>query len=478
MGAHRRARDGELLIWMHHVNSSGSTARRFFAAAVIAGLTLVLFAGAARAETLSDALSKAYQSNPTLLAQRAALRATDELVSQALSGWRPTVTFNGDVGKSKVDQDLGFFATDETRTPRNYSLGFDQPLYRGGRTLAATEQAEFLVLSDRALLESVEQQVLFDAVTVYLDVLRDYAVLQLSRNNERVLERQLEAAQDRFEVGEVTRTDVAQAEARLSQALAERIEAEGQLIAARGAYQRVIGEMPAELIWPLPLQRLPGTEDLAREAARVAHPNIHAAIFIERAARSGVEAITGELLPEISLNATLSRSDESSSRESTSEAVEIAASLTVPLYQSGAVYSRVREAKQRAAQRRIEVDESQRDVLEEVTRAWEALMTARAQITAFNAQVGASEVALEGVNEEALVGLRTTLDVLDAEQELFVARVNLVRAQHDEIVSAYWLKESIGELSAAVLGLPVALYDATGHYDEVRDKWFGLDSGG
>ena len=435
-------------------------------------------AGAVQAETLSDALSKAYQANPTLLAQRAALRASDEQVSQALSGWRPTVTFNGDVGKSKVDQDLGFFATDETRTPRNYSLDFDQPLYRGGRTMAETEQAELLVLSDRAVLESVEQQVLLDAVTVYLDVLRDYAVLQLSRNNERVLDRQLEAARDRFEVGEVTRTDVAQAEARLSQALAERIEAEGQLIAARGAYQRVIGELPVELIWPKALQALPGTEEEAREIARAAHPDIHAAIFIERAARSEVEAITGELLPEISLNASLSRSDESSSRESTSEAAEIAASLTVPLYQSGAVYSRVREAKERVGQRRVEVEQSQRDVLDEVTRAWEALMTARAQITAFNAQVAASRVALEGVNQEALVGLRTTLDVLDAEQELFVARVNLVRAQRDEIVSAYWLKQSIGGLSAAALGLSVALYDATGHYDAVRDKWFGLGSGG
>ena len=175
-----------------------------FALAALAGLALILFDGAARAETLSDALSKAYQSNPTLLAQRAALRATDEQVSQALSGWRPTITFNADVGKSKVDQDLGFFVTDETRTPRNYSLGFDQPLYRGGRTLAATEQAEFLVLSDRAILESIEQQVLLDAATVYLDVLRDYAVLQLSRNNERVLGSQLEAAQDRFEIGDAT----------------------------------------------------------------------------------------------------------------------------------------------------------------------------------------------------------------------------------------------------------------------------------
>ena len=382
------------------------------------------------------------------------------------------------MGKSKVDQDLGFFATDETRTPRNYSLDFDQPLYRGGRTHAETEQTEFLVLSDRAALESIEQQVLLDAVTVYLDVLRDYAVLQLSRNNEWVLQRQLEAAQDRFEIGDATRTDVVQAEARLSHALAERIQAEGQLIAARGAYQRIIGELPVELIWPTPLRQLPGTEEQARELARAAHPDIHAATFNERAARAEVEAITGELLPEISLNATLSRSDESSSRDSTSEAAEISASLIVPLYQSGAVYSRAREAKEQVAQRRIEFEQARRDGLDEVTRAWEALMTARAQITAFNAQVGASQVALDGVSQEALVGLRTTLDVLDAEQELFAARVNLVRAQRDEIVSVYRLKQSIGELGAAALGLPVALYDATGHYVAVRDTWFGLGSGG
>ena len=232
--------------------------------------------------------------------------------------------------------------------------------------------------------------------------------------------------------------------------------------------------MPGELVWPHALTDLPGTEDAARVAAQATHPDIVEAGFAERAAIAEVRAVTGELLPEVSLTADLTRAEESSSRESISERASIAAELTVPLYQSGEVYSRVREAKQRAGQRRIEIEETQRAVMETVTQAWEALMTARAQITAFSAQVRASQVALDGVEQEALVGLRTTLDVLDAEQEFFVARVNLVRAERDEIFSSYWLGQAIGRLNARALNLPVDAYEADEHYRAVRDKWFGV----
>ncbi len=207
--------------------------KRLLKVAALAAAGLLIVFGGARAETLAEAMTKAYMANPTLKAQRAQVRATDERVSQALSGWRPTVILTGDAGKTRADDDLGFFQSEETRTPLTLGLNFDQPLYRSGRTTASTEQAEFLVLASRALLDSVEQQVLLDAATAYLDVLRDFAVLQLSVHNEQVLERQLEAARDRFDVGEITRTDVAQAEARLSQASAERIAAEGQLISSR-----------------------------------------------------------------------------------------------------------------------------------------------------------------------------------------------------------------------------------------------------
>ncbi len=448
----------------------------FMTFALVLDLSVMVGTTDASADTLEEALVKAYASNPTLRAQRAQLRATDELVSQALSGWRPTVTFTGDVGKTRADNDLGFFQSEETRTPLGAALSFDQPLYRGGRTTASTEQAEFLVLAARAALTSVEQRIFLDAATAYLDVLRDYVVVELAKNNVRVLQSQLEAAHDRFDVGEVTRTDVAQAKARLSQAIAQRIEAEGLLINSRATYQKVIGEMPVRLIWPAGLKNLPSTEDDARQMAHAAHPDILEAGFAERAALAEVRAVAGELLPEVTLAADVSRAEENSSRESISERASIAAELTVPLYQSGEVYSRVREAKERAAQRRVEIEETRRAVMEVVTQAWEALLTARAKITAFSAAVGASEVALEGVEVEAFVGLRTTLDVLDAEQELFEARVNLIRAQHDEVVSGYWLLQTIGQLNAESLSLPIETYEADEHYREVRDKWFGLGS--
>ncbi len=443
-------------------------------AAVVFALGVSLGPMGASADTLEEALVKAYATNPTLQAQRAELRGTDELISQALSGWRPTVTFTGDAGKTKAEDELGFFQSDETRTPLTAALSVEQPIYRGGRTMASTEQAEFLVLANRAALISVEQQVFLDAATAYLDVLRDYAVLELATNNVRVLKSQLEAARDRFEVGEVTRTDVAQAEARVSEAVSQQIEAQGLLISSRAAYLRVVGEMPSQLVWPSSLTTLAGTEDEAKQIAKSGHPDLVEAAFTERAAVAEVRVVTGELLPEVSLTADLSRAEANSSRDSLSRSASIAAELTIPLYQSGAVYSRVREAKERAAQRRIEVEETHRSVMEVVTQAWESLITARAKITAFSAEVRASSVALEGVEEEAFVGLRTTLDVLDAEQELFEAQVKLVRAQHDEIVSGYWLLQSTGGLTAEGLELPVPAYDVDAHYRDVRDKWFGL----
>ncbi|MCZ6719917.1 MAG: TolC family outer membrane protein [Proteobacteria bacterium] len=442
------------------------------AAAFVAALGAFLSAGFA--QSLEDALAMAYANNPTLEARRAELRATDEFVPQALSGWRPTVTVSAEVGKSEVETESSFFSSDETRTPQSYSLDLQQPIYRGGRTLSETQRAEYLIEAAQAGLLSIEQDVLFDGVTAYMDTLRDQAVIELSINNERVLERQLQATRDRFEVGEVTRTDVSQAEARLSQAIADRIQAEGNLISTRSMFMRVIGLMPAGLDWPEPAAELPALESTAYDVARNQHPDVAFARSQERAAHQLIRSITGELLPELNLLAGLTRTDDQSTRDSSREAASISARLTVPLYQSGVVYSRVREARERAGQRRIEIDEAERGVVEEATRAWEALATARAEIAAFTDQVHANEVALEGVEQEALVGLRTVLDVLDAEQELFESRINLVRAERDEVVASYRLKSAVGELTVVHLGLPVPIYDPTGHREEVRGMWFGL----
>ncbi|MFQ5785349.1 MAG: TolC family outer membrane protein [Alphaproteobacteria bacterium] len=432
----------------------------------------------AKSETLEEALVGAYAGNPTLLAERAALRATDEEVPQALSGWRPTVTVNADAGRSRVNTQTSFFTSAQNRKPITSSLDLTQPLFRGLRTVSSVARAENLVLSDRARLAETEQQVLLDTVTAYMDVHRDGAVLDLATNNEQRLRRQLEAARDRFEVGEVTRTDVAQAEARLSNAVADRVRAEGDLIASRAAYLNAVGTLPGKLTRPEPAGGLPASEDEARAAAVKANPAILRAQYAERAAIYDVRIATGELLPEVNLVGQLGYSEDGGSRNSRTKQASIAARLTVPLYQSGAEYAAVRAARQVAAQRRIEVDENRRTVIEDVTRAWQDLQTARARITSFEDSVRANEIALEGVEQEAAVGSRTTLDVLDAEQELFTSKVDLVRAQRDEVVASFALRAAIGALTAASIGLDVEVYNPRAHYDAVRDKLWGFHGGG
>lgn len=432
--------------------------------------------GPAAAETLAEALARAYQDNPVLLARRAQLRATDEGVAQARSSWRPTIRLEGDMGVSRNETEPSgsTVAADDTLHPSSLALNIEGPLYRGGIMAAGIEAAESRVGAGRADLRAVEQAVMLDGVTAYMDVLHHRSALDLSLGNERVVRRHFEAAQARFEVGEVTRTDVAQAEARLAQATADRIAAEGRLISARGAYRQAIGALPGALSWPAFPTGLPESEQEALAIADAAHPAIGAADHSARAARADIRTARSALLPRVSFRGRYGARFDQSSAVDESRTASLTATVTVPLYQSGAEHARVRQARQAAAQRSLDVDRARRAVLAEVTRAWEALETARARITAFESQVRAATIALEGVENEALVGLRTTLDVLDAEQELFEARVNLVRARRDETVSAYRVKSSIGALTARRLGLPVALYDAEEHYEAVRDRWFGL----
>jgi len=441
-------------------------------------LTATLTAPAAFAESLVEALASAYQNNPTLLAERASLRATDEGVASALSGWRPTVQIDGDAGFSESETTSvtsGFTTTTkDSLQPRSFSFTITEPLYRGGRTEAETLSAENLVDAGRAGLAVTEQRVLLDAVTAYMDVLRNKTVVQLNRNNERVVERQLQAARDRFEVGEVTRTDVAQAEARAAQAKADRIGAEGNLISSRATYRQFIGDLPGKLEWPARIGGVPANERDALQAASTANPTIVSANFAELSARDDIDVAISDLLPQVSLRGAYDRSFDVSAFTEELDSLSLSAVVTVPLYQSGAVHSAVRRSKQIASQRRLEYEEARRAVFEEVTRAWESLITAQAQISAFQAQVRAAELALEGVEQETIVGLRTTLDVLDAEQEVFAAGVNLVSAERDAVVSSYWVKATIGELTAVALELPVERYDADAHYRSVRDKWFGL----
>ncbi|MDC0032996.1 TolC family outer membrane protein [Alphaproteobacteria bacterium] len=431
----------------------------------------------AQAETLTEALAKAYQNNPTLLAARARLRVIDEGVPEALSGWRPTVSLSYNIGKTHRDSSGSSSSGSQNSTPRTGSITLDQNIYRGGRTHSETKRAEQNVLAQRARMVTTEQQVMFDAGTAYVDVQRDEAVIRLNQNNERVLQRQLEATRDRFQVGEVTRTDVAQAESRLARATADRIQSEGDLAQSRAAYRDVIGDFPGTLKPAKSLNNLPANQDDIIELVRINSPEIIAARYDERSAAAGVKVATGELYPTVDLEGQLRRQNDTTSNDSRSDQESITAVFRVPLYQAGGVSARIRAAKHTHSQRRKELDAAIRNAIASGIRAWEGYQTSVAQIKAFGSEVRAATIALEGVKQEAQVGSRTVLDVLDAEQELLTARVSLVGAERDEVVASFNVRRQIGTLQASQLHLGVPTYDATAYYKKIKYKWFGSGTG-
>jgi outer membrane protein/adhesin transport system outer membrane protein len=444
---------------------------RLLACAV--GLAGLLCGSPAGAETLADALVKAYQTNPQLLASRAELRATDELVPQALSGWRPTAIVNGNLGEAWANPTgSGSVGGSNDFQPRGASLDLVQPLYRGGRTTAETRQAENLVLAQRSLLTDVEQNVLLAAVTAYVDVVRDAATLDLNINQEKVLRRDFEQTQARFEVGELTKTDVAQSESRLADATANRIVAEGRLQVSRARYAAVIGDQPGTLQTPPTPSELPAAEAEAVAGSEDA-PRVVAAEYNERAAADGIDVAFSDLLPNLDLVGSAQTSDESSAPNSGEDSASIMLQLTVPLYQAGAPEANIRRSKQIASQRRQDVVTERRTAVANAINAWQTLVTARAAIVAIETSVAANKIALEGVRLEEQVGARTILDVLDAEQEYLASQVNLVSAHREEVVAAYTVLAAVGRLTARDLALPVPYYDVEAYYQAVRDKFWG-----
>jgi outer membrane protein len=459
-----------------------------FAWISVASVLAAAMSSGAAAQTIDDALSAAYRSNPQLLSARAQLRALDEGVPAALSGWRPTVTLNGSLGKaydvsrsrSNSTPGPGYTTTvlDRYRTPDSASLQLTQPLYRGGQTVAAVSQAENNVEAGRASLVSTEQQVLLQAATAYANLLRDQATLDLSINNEQVLRAQLDQTQNQFEVGQVTRTDVAQSEARLEQGVAARIQAEGNLASSRAAYEQVIGEPAPRRVSPPHLPpTLPATEAQVRTDI-ANNPDIVTARYNEKAATDAVDTFLGQKLPQVNLTGILQRNTETGGgvgRGQQTDDATVALTVTMPLYQAGLVDAQARQAKQTAGQRRIDIQTQQRSTEASAIQNWDQLSSARAQIQSFQAQVHASEIALEGIQQEQRVGLRTVIEVLNAEQDLFTARVNLVSSQRDEVVFAYQLSASVGSLLASNLNLPVDIYDPVAHYNATRGRWFGTN---
>ena len=457
---------------------------------LLAGAALVLATVPARAQTLTDALAEAYNTNPQILAQRALLRATDEQVPQALSFWRPTVAFTGQTGMatasletqpSAAAQAVGITRSVNHAITRPNLVQFQatQPIYRGGRTVAQTRQAINTVESTRAQTFAVESSIFQAVAMAYLDVVRDQALVEVQRNNVEVLRKQLEATQDRFRVGEVTRTDVAQAEASLAQAQGTFVTQQGQLEISRAEYVRAVGHPPGRLMLPRDRPVLPATREEALSLAAHNNFSVISATFAELAARDNIDVVRGQLLPQVSVVGTLARTYDQSInfKGSLSNSAQVTAQLTMPLYEGGAIYSQTRQAEQTVGQRRSQVDDARRAAVQTATQFWATLQAGRASIASFAAAVRAAQIALAGVQQQALVGTSTTLDVLIQNQTLLTTQSQLVTAEHDTALAEFNLAASVGRLIAPELNLPVKLYDMERHYKEVKDKWIGFKGG-
>ncbi len=438
----------------------------------------------AQIRSLNDALALSYATNPALLASRAQLRAVDENVPQALSGWRPQVTITANAGyidgtSVQYIRPTPFSRGRTTesnalRGSNSESLTVNQPLFRGGATRANTNRAENQVMAQRATLIGSEQTVFSNAVEAYVLVIQTTQVLALRVNNQQVLTRQLQATQERFRVGEITRTDVAQAEAALAGAISEQQGAEGELQVARSRFQQVIGEpAPDRLLEPQPLRLPVRNMDEVRALASNNNPAVITAIFNDAAARDNFDIQYARLLPNLSLQGSLSRNEDVQTKDLTSKVGQILMVLSIPLYQGGGEYAAIRQARQAQQQTRQQVDDARRQAIQQVTQAWNTYVVAKSTIQSTREQIRANEIALEGVQREAIVGSRTTLDVLNEEQRLLTSRVNLVRNLGSLVTASYSVAAASGRLTARDLNLNVPLYDETAYYKAVRNRLIG-----
>jgi outer membrane protein len=448
--------------------------KKYLRTFLLSAAVISLAGGLAVAETLNQALASAYSGNPTIRAGRARQRSTDELVPQALSGWRPTISAEADLTHSWTHRD-STPQKDKTveSTTTGISIFLSQPLFRGFKTVEGTKAAESSVEAGRQNLLAVEQDILFQAVQAYMNVIRDRQVITLLQRNVSGLQQQLRAATELFNAGQTTRTDTAQARARLSQAQADLATSRAILAASIANYERIIGHPPASLHYPK-IARLPKSVAAAQAKAAETNPSILAAAFVEDASTHQIKVIRGDLLPELSIQASASLEDDLGRDLGNAKSAAISGVLTIPIYEAGLVYSSVRQAKQIASQRGIEVIEIGRAVREAVASAWAFYVALGDAILSARTQVSAARLALDGVRQE-FQGSRTTLDVLNAEAELTNAEIDRVRAERDRVVAAYQLLAAIGQLTPRHLKLDVGVYDVEENYNAVRDKWIGTD---
>lgn len=453
---------------------------KLFTGAAVSVLLLALAAPTpALADTIEAALVRAYQNNPQLNAQRAQVRSTDENVPQALSGYRPKVGVNLSTGYQyqdiqQVQKGLPIHS-DPPLQPNSASLTINQTLYNGNQTANRTRVAESQVSGSREALRVLEQTVLLQAATAYMDYLRDSATLEVQRSNVRVLEQTLKQTRDRFNVGEVTRTDVAQSEAQLAAGRTQALTAESNLTTTRANFRRIIGNEPTNLAPGSPVDRfLPSTLASSVNLGLVENPNVTASMFGIDVNYLQVKINEGALLPTLSLQAGITQSYQQTLTVFRTTTASAIATASVPIYQGGAEYALIRQSKENLAQQRLNLETTRDQTRANVVQAWGQLEAGKAQVQSAQAQVTASEIALNGVREEAKAGQRTTLDVLNAQQALVNARVALVTAQHDRVVASYSVLNAVGRLAPQVLGLNTTVYDPSVHYQQVRDSWAGV----
>jgi outer membrane protein len=440
--------------------------------ALAALLVSVSLPATTHAATLKEALGQAYAANPSLQAARSQLEATAEELPSAYAGFLPSVSANYEHGRD--EQKYGS-RTDDNQV-RNRQIQATQPIFNGFGSVAEVKRAQNLISAEQHRLTAVEQEVLSDAVTAYMDVVRAQRVLELNLSNVQVLSEQLQATKDRFELGETTRTDVAQSEARLSRAVSDKTVAEGTLVAAKANYQQVIGTEPVNVSMPNSLPGIPGTLTESINLATEHNPNVRFSEYRADAAENDIYIAGSRILPSANVQAVKRKEDGLASffGSTEREVDSLMFNVNIPLYQSGSEYAQVRQNKRTREQRNNELQDSRNKAVEQVTRAWESVRTSRATIKSTTDAVNAAQIALEGVKQEAELGARTVLDILDAEQELFITRVNLVSAQRNEVIATYTLLAALGELTAESQQLDVERYDQNEYKDKVKYKVIGF----
>jgi len=435
-------------------------------------------AAAARAETVPEALAKAYQTNPQLNAERARQRATDENVPQALAGYRPQIVASLGAGLQAV-RDLLPNNTIQTATLKPWTIGVTvtQTLFNGFKTANSVRVAELQVQSGREALRNVGQGVLLDAVTAYTNVLANQSLVDAQRANVAFLRETLGITQKRLNAGDVTPTDTSQAEARLSRGLSDLNAAEVNLAISQATYTQVIGNAPSRLSPAQPVDGLlPRSRDDATALAFSGHPAVLAAGFDVDVATTTIRVAESSLYPTVTLQGSASRSRDSDQTLGTfqTDQASILGQVTAPIYDGGTAASQTRQSKELAAQSRLVLDQVRNQARTAATGAWVAHEGAKVAVGAAESEVRAAGVALQGVQREAQGGQRTTVDVLNSQQDLILAKARLIGAQRDRVIASYTLLSAIGKLDVKTLGLSTPDYLPEVHYHQVRDAWHGL----